>query len=115
MDLRVRVVGGVDETELKSLYDWLRRDEDLPSSRIRWAETRPGAEEMGALSDALVVSLGTGGAGVALVQSLATWLRTRGTDVRLRIHGPYGEIDVDAKRLRDPEAFVARFQSIMRD
>ena len=115
MDLSIKVVGATDEAELRTLYDCLLREDDLRASRIDWMRAQPRPEEMGALSDALVVSLGAGGAGVALVQSLATWLRTRGADIRLKIVGPHGEIEVDAKRIRDPQAFAGYFQSIMRD
>jgi hypothetical protein len=113
MDLYVQVDGGNDEAELRSLYNWLRRDDDLRGSHIDRAAPGPGPEDMGALSDAVVVSLGTGGVGVAVVQSLSTWLRTRGAHVRLKIRGPHGELDVDMERVRDPEALVARFQSIL--
>ncbi|SRR5712692_7066151 len=115
MDMLISLISSNDETELRALYDWLLREDDLRTARIAWKDVPPEAENMGALSDTLMVSLGAGGAGVALVQSLTTWLRTRGTDIRLKITGAHGEIEVNAKQVHDPQAFIEHFQSIIRD
>lgn len=49
---------------------------------------------------------------MALVQSLTAWLRTRNADIRLKIAGPHGGIELDAKRVHDPEALIEHFKSI---
>jgi hypothetical protein len=115
MDMLIKVTSANDETQLRALYDWLLREDDLRAARVAWMDVEPEAEKMGALSDTLVVSLGAGGVGVAFIQSLATWLRTRGTDIRLKLTGPHGEIEVTAKQVHDPKAFVEHFQSIIKD
>ena len=115
MDMLIKVTSANDEMQLRALYDWLLREDDLRTARIAWMDVPPEAEKMGALSDTLVVSLGAGGVGVALVQSLTTWLRTRGTDIRLKITGPHGEMEVTAKQVHNPQAFIEHFQSIIRD
>jgi hypothetical protein len=113
MDLQVKVVGSGDGAKTRSLYNWLMREDDLRASRVNWLPAQPGPEEMGTLSDVLVVSMGAGGVGVALIQSLMTWLHTQGSDVRLKLSGPHGEMEVDAKRVRDPAALADHLQSIV--
>jgi Effector Associated Constant Component 1 len=62
-----------DGDVLRSLLDWLRHEDTL-RGRVRTVQTpvRPG--EMGALDAALVVALGSGGAGAVLAASVSTWL-----------------------------------------
>lgn len=115
MELSIEFLGTSDEAKRRALYDWLLREDDLRTSRVDWQAAQPGPEQMGTLSDALVVSLGAGGAGVALIQSLMTWLRTQGSDMRLKITGAYGEMEIDAKRVRDPQALADHLKSIMLD
>lgn len=61
MDLYIEARGDSGHAGLRSLFDWLRLEDDLRGTRIGWAPAQPNPGEMGALSDVLVVSLGAGG------------------------------------------------------
>jgi hypothetical protein len=61
---------------------------------------------MGALSDVLIVALGSGGLGVSLAASLSVWLRTRVGDLTLRVRTEQGEIELNARNAKDPEALI---------
>jgi hypothetical protein len=102
--VQIRVSGEEEELrELASLEDWLLDDPALRGCRTSLEAMPPGASDMGALSEVLIVALGSGGMGAALAASLTTWLRTRVSHVRIRIQTERGEIELDAKAAADPE------------
>lgn len=86
------------------LLDWLRR-ERIPGVTVvpEWAEIPAG--HMGAVSDALLVTLSPAAAS-AFAGTLAVWLRMRRTEVRLTIRRGEQEVTLDAKALRDPELVI---------
>jgi Effector Associated Constant Component 1 len=89
-----------------SLEDWLLNEPDLmgcPVTRLR-ATPKPG--EMGALSDVLVVALGSGGMGVALARSLSVWLSTRVGQFPVRIRTANGEVEFRARNAEDAKALI---------
>jgi hypothetical protein len=60
------------------------------------------------------VTLGTGGAGVVLAQSLSTWLTQRRTDVTVTVKARDGrEVSVDVRRARDPQAVIREVASLV--
>lgn len=63
---------------------------------------------MGAIDAALVVALGSGGAGAVLAASVSTWLsQPRRADVTLTVTAEDGRhIELDARRVRDPAALL---------
>lgn len=64
---------------------------------------------MGAVSDALIVALSSGGAATVLAHSVPTWLKQQRSDVTIEIHDPHGrEVTVTAKRVADAEAVIRR-------
>jgi hypothetical protein len=69
--------------------------------------------QMGAVSDVLVVALGSGGMGVALAGSLSVWLRTRVSDLNLRIRTQRGEGEVTANNTKDVEALLAAITGLV--
>ena len=81
MELTIETI----ESELRSLRDWLAAEDGLGSTRVKWkpAEPRPG--EMGGAADVLVVALGAGGAGTVVANSIATWIKYRSRDLKLKI------------------------------
>ena len=52
--------------------------------------------------DALLVTLGSGGAGAALVQAIGGWLRGRRSDVRVKLTTASEVVELDLRRVRDP-------------
>ncbi|WP_199433696.1 effector-associated constant component EACC1 [Qaidamihabitans albus] len=107
MDVTVNVSGAHDAgAEIRSLLRWLQRDDDLLGTSIRLAPAAPGPEEMGAVSDVLVVALGSGGAGAVLARSLSVWVQHRTSDLKLTFRGKEGTVQLDGKRIKDPVAVV---------
>ncbi|MGW0004084.1 effector-associated constant component EACC1 [Nocardia grenadensis] len=104
VDVSISVSAASDSAaEVRSLFRWLQREEDLPNPAFTPAA--PGPEDMGGLSDALVVVLGSG-TGVVLARSLSVWVRHRTADVKVTIRGQKGTVELDGKRVRDPLAVV---------
>lgn len=99
MEIRISMAGG-EITELESLDDWLRGEREL-TGRVKLVSAQPREGQLGALSDALVVAVGSGGAVSVLAASLKAWLSLpRRSDVRIRIHRIDGSsVDIDAKRV----------------
>ncbi|MCO5996711.1 effector-associated constant component EACC1 [Actinoallomurus rhizosphaericola] len=105
MDVAISVSGALDpDAEIRSLFRWLQREEDVPSPKFTPAA--PEQEDMGAVSDALVVVLGSGGAGSVLARSLSVWVRHRTSDLKLTFRGEKGTVQLDGKRIKDPVALV---------
>ncbi|GAA0827958.1 hypothetical protein ACFQVD_36425 [Streptosporangium amethystogenes subsp. fukuiense] len=110
MDIAISVLGAPDiGAEIRSLYRWLQRDDDLPSTTVRLAPAPPAPDEMGVVSDVLFVALGAGGAGGAgavLARSLSVWIQHRTSDLKLTIRGKEGTVQLDGKRIKDPLAII---------
>ncbi|MFE2943373.1 hypothetical protein ACFXKG_30620 [Streptomyces sp. NPDC059255] len=102
-ELWVRTRGTDDQ--LRSLLEWLRREDGL-RGRVRVQQTplRPG--EMGGALDVLVVAVGSGGMGAVFANCLSTWISQRRSDVRITVTSENGRtVEVDAKGV-DPQALV---------
>jgi Effector Associated Constant Component 1 len=108
-ELRVEV----PPEELASLADWLADNETL-RGHIRPQQRPPEPGHLGAVVDLLTVALGSGGVGVALVQSLCTWLRTRQPGVTITVQGADGRsLRIDFQRAHDPEALIRLAGSLL--
>lgn len=92
--------------QLGSLEDWLLRDDSLREIDVSRPAGTPGPGEQGALADVLVVALGSGGAGAALVGTLTVWLRQQTAEVRLKLRTGRGEVEVSGTNLKDPQSLV---------
>jgi hypothetical protein len=101
MDVEVRIAGDGGIDALASLEDWLLADPELASCEVSRPAASPSPGEMGALTDILVVALGSGGVGVALANSLSVWLGTRVDKVTLRIGTQKGDIELTGHRAED--------------
>jgi hypothetical protein len=112
--------GAVDELrvevppeDLASLTSWLTDNETL-RGRVRPQQPPPEPGHLGAVVDVLTVALGSGGVGVALVQSLCTWLRHRRPAVTITLHGADGRsLRIDLQRAQDPEAVIRAAGSLL--
>jgi Effector Associated Constant Component 1 len=71
---------------------------------------------MGALDAALVVALGSGGAGAVLATSVQAWLsQPRRADVTLTVTAEDGRhIELDARRVRDPAVLLREVQWLLK-
>lgn len=107
MDVAISVSDATDSgAEIRSLFRWLRRDDDLPGGTVRLEPAAPGPDEMGAVSDVLVVALGSGGLGAVLARSLSVWVQHRTSDLKLTFQGTKGTVELDGKRIKDAVAVV---------
>jgi hypothetical protein len=107
------VVSVNDPALQESLLDWLRGDPELrPAVKKRYAAPEPG--ELGTIADAIMISVGSGGALTVLASALKAWVqRPRGKHVVLRVsRGEHGEetteIDADRVGSDDIEAILDR-------
>jgi hypothetical protein len=106
MDVEINIGGSSDAEELKNLEDWLLDEPELAGCPVTRPAASPEPGQMGALSDVLVVALGSGGTGVALASCLSVWLRTRVSDVSLRIRTKQGEVELTATNTKNAEALI---------
>jgi hypothetical protein len=98
MSLIVSTDGGPDD--IRNLRQWLIDENDL-RGRVELIEQQPKEGELGGVVDSLAIALGSGGAGTVLAQALIAWLRSRTTDLTVRLRGSDGaELTVDAKQVR---------------
>jgi len=88
----------------------LRGDPELrPAVKKRYAAPAPG--ELGTIADAIIISVGSGGALTGLASALKAWVqRPRGKHVVLRVSrgGETAEIDADRVGSDDIEAILDR-------
>lgn len=92
--------------ELESLHGWLSNRPELRGT-VALAQAVRNPEEMGWLSDVVTVAAGNGGAVTALAGSLATWLISRRSHIKIKITGPNGRsIEVDVKQAKGNQADV---------
>jgi hypothetical protein len=68
---------------------------------------------LGGAYDLLAVTLGSGGAGVALAKSLATWLRTRRSNVAITMTSSSGSVTLEAHQVKDGDV-MPLLQEILR-
>ncbi|WP_410557667.1 effector-associated constant component EACC1 [Actinomadura fulvescens] len=112
MQARISVIDdGGGTSALESLSDWLRGEPEL-SGRVRMDAQPPRPGEMGALTQALLIAVGSGGTVSVLVTSLTAWLsRPGGAKVRIRIENESGavvEIETDNVPGDEIETLVRR-------
>jgi hypothetical protein len=108
MDATISLPGQPDD--LASLLAWLRDEDELRGhvSR-RVAPIQHG--HMGAVTDALTVMVGSGGAVTVLLGSIAVWLKNRRSDVTVQLSLGDRKIQVDGKRIKsDPQSLNALIQ-----
>jgi hypothetical protein len=105
--VQLSVEGDKPVEGLAELSDWLRQESELRGLvSLGAAVPRPG--ELGALSDLLMVALGSGGTLSVLAASLKVFLaQPRRSDVRIVVTAPDGRrVELDAKRVGDVEQLL---------
>jgi hypothetical protein len=104
----VIAIPGLDRSaaELDSLARTLRADGALRSVDID-ARTTLAEGAMGPVTDVLLVSFGSGGVGVAVLQTVLVWLRSRRPDVRVKVKRADGsEAEVALTQASDPARVI---------
>ncbi|WP_422735307.1 effector-associated constant component EACC1 [Micromonospora sp. WMMD729] len=102
----------------RSLASWLR-SEDRLRGRVTSAPapdaTIPADEMSAGAADVLLVAVGSGGAAMVLVQSIAGWLTHRREDVTVRLTHPDGwSAELDVRRARDMGQVTALVEAAVR-
>ncbi|MEU4541493.1 hypothetical protein AB0G15_42355 [Streptosporangium sp. NPDC023825] len=102
METRLTVADGPDSSgHLESLRDWLGMEPEI-RGRVRKSAPLPKEGELGGVTDAVIVALGSGGTLSALAMSLRTWLsQPRRSDVTIRVEIGDRSVEVDAKRVSE--------------
>jgi len=86
--------------ELRSLFSWLAKDEEF-RGRVRLMETMPASGTLGGWPEAVVVTLGQGGALTVLASAVISWIRHRTSDVTCTLKRPDGtSVELMATRIR---------------
>ncbi|MCK7624472.1 hypothetical protein MUU72_15405 [Streptomyces sp. RS10V-4] len=100
------VTGGDPVEEAAELADWLRHEPEL-RGLVAFAEAAPGPGELGAVADALVVAVGSGGALTVLGAALRAYLsQPRKADIRIEVRAGDRSVTVAAERAADVEALL---------
>lgn len=115
MDARITVAGGDDPVELADLERCLAQNDSLRQAGLRRERQQIGQDDMGALSDVLLVAAGSGGLGAALATSLSVWLRTRVGHLSVKLHTERGELEIDARSAQDVAALADAVSRLVDD
>ncbi|MFI5776467.1 hypothetical protein [Nocardia sp. NPDC051570] len=113
MEVVIRVDGGDRaDDELRSLREWLIAHETL-RGRVELTTTPPAPGRLGAVTDALTIALGSGGAiaasATALSTVLITWIRRRTGGITVKLTKPDGAtIEYHAENVRQLSASEIR-------
>lgn len=103
----------VPRRHLRSLADWLNREEAL-RGRVKAVRRVPGTGKMGAAVELLTVALGSGGAGAVLVRSISAWLTQRRSEVSVSLKDADGrEFTFSSKSAKQDPSEVFREASAL--
>jgi hypothetical protein len=107
VSLQLSVEGDEPVEGLADLSDWLRQESEL-RGLVSYGDAVPKPGELGALSDVLMVAVGSGGTLSVLATSLKVFLaQPRRSDVRIVVTAPDGRrVELDAKRVDDVELLL---------
>lgn len=106
METWLSVVGD-DGRGLHDLYSWLAEQAELRGA-VSLAKSRPPADRMGSLTDALVVAVGGGGLLTTLAHALMAWMKLqRSAEVHVTAIDPDGSVTrIDATGVTDVERLL---------
>ncbi|MGW1055340.1 effector-associated constant component EACC1 [Streptomyces sp. NPDC001155] len=96
--------------ELRSLHAWLT-DVDELRGRVGCKESPPEKGTLGPLLEALTVALGPGAAATALATTVIAWLRTRRSEIHIKVTLPDRRLlELSARNVADLDAAALRQQ-----
>lgn len=100
-DVQIRITDRDEVTKYNELTAWLNGNRDFRGRVTR--VTGPTSDgQLGGIVDMIAVTLGSGGAGVMLAQSLAIWLRNQRADITITVTRGKKKITVSVQRVSDP-------------
>ncbi|MCW6005851.1 hypothetical protein K1W54_14870 [Micromonospora sp. CPCC 205371] len=114
MVVSIEVQAGSEEDSMLGLFDRLSAESELSGAlRLQTGPLEPGS--LGAVVDTVAVALSSGAACTAAARVLVAWLRTRTSDVTVRITGRDGVVgEVRSRNVRalGPEAVESYVNSL---
>ncbi|GAU65857.1 putative hypothetical protein [Streptomyces sp. NBRC 110611] len=89
MQAYIRLTGETAPAELTGLTEWLSREGEFRGrTAVGRPEVRP--DQMGGITEVVIVALGAQGAGTMLAASLSVWIRHRRPSADIEVTGPDG-------------------------
>jgi hypothetical protein len=108
MAYRLHVDGDAGPDDLRALASFLSEEREL-RGRADVADEVPPPGRLGAVSDVLVVAVGSGGALSVLVGAVAAWVQSRGSNVKILLQGPEGQrAEIAAEHVKSLDAAELR-------
>lgn len=105
VDISVVVESG-DRQSAPTLYEWLRREDELRGRvGLERSPSRPG--EMGDIANIITVAVGSGGLVSVFIGSLSTWLTHRRQETTVKVTFSDGRsIEVSSRGSADPDSLL---------
>jgi hypothetical protein len=108
MDLLLEVDGGDGPgVEIESLHRFLRADDALRSVDIEGRSGSTAVGAMGPVTDALIAVCGSGGIGVAVVEAVVAWLKSRRSTLTMKITTGDRTVEISVESIQDPAVIAA--------
>jgi hypothetical protein len=98
--LSISGVGGSSDRDLRSLFEWLRKDLAI-GRQLSLAEQTAVPDTMGATLAAIEVALSSGGVSTALVSGIFAWLNSRSRPTMIKVRRSDGlSVTLSAETVR---------------
>jgi membrane-associated two-gene conflict system component 1 (EACC1) len=108
MAYRLHVDGDAGPDDLRTLAAFLSEEREL-RGRVNVVDEAPPPGKLGAVSDVLVVAVGSGGALTVLAGAVAAWVQSRGSKVKVLLQGPAGQkAEIAAEHVKSLDAAELR-------
>lgn len=108
MTYRLSIEGHTDSDDLRSLSSFLAQEPQL-RGRLQLVDSLPPAGSLGAVTDVVMVAVGSGGALTALTGAAAVWLQSRGSAIKIRLQDSSGRsAEIDADKVKGVDAATLR-------
>ncbi|MFC3742131.1 effector-associated constant component EACC1 [Paractinoplanes deccanensis] len=103
-------VSSDDHGAVLALQDWLRREQFPPGIVVHPCSEEPGPDDMGAWSDGLKIVFENPGLLTAVATAVGAWVGSRARVTRVKVRDGDREIEIDSRRIKDPEQVARRIQ-----
>jgi len=115
LNVSISVVSQQDDGDLADVSAWLEREDEF-RGRLKYQQAEARDGELGSLTDALSLALGSGGALTVLAASLKTYFaQLRRPTIRISIEDKHGRrVDIDAENVKHIEEILAATFTFMR-
>ncbi|HKD99277.1 MAG TPA: hypothetical protein VKB69_16995 [Micromonosporaceae bacterium] len=117
MDLQLSIEDDADGTgapgaEIESLRQFLRTDDELRGVDIEQHTTVAAEGAMGPITDALMLTFGAGGIGVTVIEAVSAWLKSRRSNVKVKVSSGSRTVEIAVSSTSDPAKVVELLRAI---